>query len=351
MTSLQDWIVANRERARPAKRRRRDLRRAASLWRERELLHGRVVEAQVAILETEGCSHHRGSGGCTMCGYVDDTRVRGPTEEELLDQIDHVVQAAEGVPWVKLYNSGSMLDPDEVPPRVLERVVEAFEGAEMLTIESRAEFVTDETVSLLGDPSRVEVAIGMESACDAVLAGSVHKGMTMDDFQRAAGVVRGAGAALRAYVLLKPPFLTEAEAIEDAVEAVAGAVSAGATTASLNPVNVQGGTLVDYLHHRREYEPPWLWSVVEVLRRASDGLPPGTRVLSAPTAGGKARGAHNCGDCDGRVLQAIEFHRLSGDVAELDRVPDCGCQTRWRAQLDLEAFMQGPFAPWGYRRG
>jgi radical SAM enzyme (TIGR01210 family) len=344
-------MVAHRERARPKRRRHADLRRPASLWRERELLAGKVVEAQVAILETQGCSHHKDEGGCTMCGYVDDARARPPTEEELMSQVDHAAKAAEGARWVKLYTSGSMLDPVEVSQSVLERVVEAFKGMDMLTIESRAEFVNDDVISILGDPSRLEVAIGMESACDAVLEGSIHKGMTMGDFERAAGVVRRAGASLRAYVLLKPPFLTEAEAIDDALEAVVGARSAGAIIVSLNPVNVQRGTLVDYLHHRREYEPPWLWSVVEVLRRASIDLPEGTRVLSAPTAGGKARGAHNCGECDGKVLQAIEFHRLSGDVTELDRVPDCGCRVRWEAQLDLEGFFQGPFAPWGYRRG
>ena len=80
-------------------------------------------------------------------------------------------------------------------------------------------------------------------------------------------------------------------------------------------------------------------------------MPSGTRIVSAPTAGGKVRGAHNCGRCDADVLRAIEYHRLSGDVAELDAVPDCDCLVRWRAQLDLEGFQQGPFAPMGYRRG
>ena len=72
---------------------------------------------------------------------------------------------------------------------------------------------------------------------------------------------------------------------------------------------------------------------------------------SAPTAGGKARGAHNCGRCDKEVLRAIGFHRLSDDMGELQAVPDCGCRARWEAQLELEGYQQGPFAPMGYRRG
>ena len=221
----------------------------------------------------------------------------------------------------------------------------------MLTVESRAEHVTRRRVEALGAPSRREVAIGLESACDRVLEASVHKGMTIGDFRKAAGKVKDAGARLRVYILLKPPFLTEAEAIDDAVEAALAAAEAGADVVSLNPVNIHGNTLVDFLHYRREYEPPWLWSVLRVIKTVSRDLPEGTRIVSAPTAGGKARGAHNCGRCDKEVLQAIEFHRLSDDMEELEGAPDCGCMARWEAQLELEGYQQGPFAPSGYRRG
>jgi radical SAM enzyme (TIGR01210 family) len=323
----------------------------ASVWHEEELMDGKVVDTLVAVLRTGGCSHYRDSAGCTMCGYSAETPDRPPTEEDLLAQLEQVASRREGAPWVKLYTSGSMLDPEEVPPRVLETVLETFGDAEMLTVESRAEHVTRERLQALGFPERREVAIGLESGCDQVLEGSINKGMALEDFRMAASQVRDVGLALRAYVLLKPPFLTEREAIDDALEAVMEAVRAGATHISINPVNVQADTLVDHLHHRGEYEPPWLWSVVEVLERGGRDLPPGSRLLSAPTAGGKARGAHNCGQCDVQVLQAIEFHRLSGDLEELGRVPDCGCKVRWRTQLELEGFQQGPFAPHGYRRG
>lgn len=353
MTHLEDWMRAHRSLrgGRRGRRRPKDPRRWVTTWRERELLDGEVVDALVAVLQTRGCSHERERGGCTMCGYAEDTPQRPPSVEELLAQVDQVARRREGARWVKLYTSGSMLDPEEVPGEVLGAIVAAFDDVDRLTVESRAEHVTEERVEAMGNPRRTEVAIGLESACDQVLEGSISKGMSFGEFERAAAQVKGAGAALRAYVLLKPPFLTEAEAIEDSVEATARAASAGATTVSINPVNVQGGTLVDFLHHRGEYEPPWLWSVLEVLRLADTALGSRTtRVISAPTAGGRTRGAHNCGRCDEAVLRAIEFNRLSGDPEELLRAPGCDCQERWKAQLELEGFLQGPFAPRGYRR-
>ncbi|NIP34751.1 MAG: TIGR01210 family radical SAM protein [Thermoplasmata archaeon] len=328
-----------------------DPKREVTTWREEELLDGETVETLVGILETRGCSHDRERGGCTMCGYAGDTPLRPPEDEELLAQVEHVASRRGEARWVKLYTSGSMLDPEEVPPAVLEVIVETFGDADMLTVESRAEHVTRHRVEALRDVPRREVAIGLESACDAVLSESVHKGMTLEGFRRAAGHVKDAGARLRAYVLLKPPFLTEAEAIEDSYEAALVAAHAGADVVSVNPVNIHGATMVDFLHYRGEYEPPWLWSVLRVLERAGRDLPEGARIVSAPTAGGKVRGAHNCGQCDKEVLTAIEFHRLSGDARELEGVQECGCRVRWQTQLELEGHQQGPFAPPGYRRG
>jgi radical SAM enzyme (TIGR01210 family) len=348
MTSLQDWLRGSRTGIRG--RKRKGPVPPVSVWREQELLGDEVVDTLVAVLATRGCSHERDDGGCSMCGYAAETPHRPPSEEELLAQVEKVASQRGGARWVKLYTSGSMLDPEEVPPGVVDAISRAFGDVDMLTVESRAEHITADRVRALGDPGRTEVAIGLESACDDVLAGSINKEMTLADFRSAASRVTDAGASVRAYVLLKPPFLTESEAIDDALEAVMAASDAGASVVSVNPVNIHGGTLVDHLHHRGEYEPPWLWSVVEVLRRADEGLPESTRVMSSPTAGGRPRGAHNCGTCDEQVLRAVEFHRLGDGPGELERVPDCDCRTRWRAQLDLEGFLQGPFAPRGYRR-
>jgi len=42
------------------------------------------------------------------------------------------------------------------------------------------------------------------------------------------------------------------------------------------------------------------------------------RLIIHPTAGGKVRGAHNCGACDSEVVAAIERYSVSGDIHELD---------------------------------
>ena len=179
----------------------------------------------------------------------------------------------------------------------------------------------------------LEVAFGLESTNERVLRYGVNKVWGLREHARAAAMVREAGGTVKTYLLIKPPFLTEREAIEDAVRS-AHEADPHSDTISFNPVNVQRNTLVDHLFKRRQYRPPWLWSVVEVLERTRDVK---AHVKSHPTAGGMRRGAHNCGTCDRKAVDAIEEFSL-GLRRDFDEL-DCDCKTIWRAERELQDFM------------
>jgi radical SAM enzyme (TIGR01210 family) len=161
----------------------------------------------------------------------------------------------------------------------------------------------------------------------------------LKEHAHAAQLARATGATVKTYLLVKPPFLTEREAIEDAVRSGHDA-DAHSDTVSFNPVNVQSRTIVDRLFRRGEYRPPWLWSVVEVLERTRDLH---AHVKSHPTAGGMVRGAHNCGSCDRKVVNAIEEFSL-GLRREFDDLT-CECKDVWRAYSDAQEFMLTPADP------
>jgi radical SAM enzyme (TIGR01210 family) len=104
----------------------------------------------------------------------------------------------------------------------------------------------------------------------------------------------------------------------------------------VNPVNVQRDTVVDMLWRRGNYRPPWLWSLLEVLRRGKEGTT--TRVMSSPSGGGTARGVHNCDRCDRKILDAVQRFSFSQDIDDLV-VAECGCRQEWVAQMDLQDTM------------
>jgi radical SAM enzyme (TIGR01210 family) len=75
-----------------------------------------------------------------------------------------------------------------------------------------------------------------------------------------------------------------------------------------------------------------------------------SRLIIHPTAGGKVRGSHNCGKCDGDVVAAIERYSVSGDIRDLDGL-DCTCKAVWRREIDLDNSMPIPLGSGKNRRG
>jgi len=279
-----------------------------------------------------------------MCGYHDEAAPA--SGEDLLHQFGEALQRRRGERIAKVYTSGSFFDDGEVPPGIRARILGELSGAfGRVVIESRPVFLTEGAVSdALSSCPGLEVALGLESASPRVLERSVRKGFTFSDYADGATLVRRLGGRVRTYLLLKPPFLTEREAVEDAVASALRAAPLS-DTVSLNPVNVQRGTLVDRLWRRGLYRPPWLWSAAEALLRVRRGLgeaAPGARLVCAPSGAGRRRGPQNCGGCDASVLSALEEFSVSQDVLHLEKVlsAGCSCMPHWRQVLDAGAFAE-----------
>jgi len=152
----------------------------------------------------------------------------------------------------------------------------------------------------------------------------MDKGFSFADFVTASRTVRRAGAGVRAYLLQKPPYLTEREAMEDVLRSVRD-VLPHADAISLNPCTVQKGTEVERLWRAGAYRPPYLWSVLLALSRAEAGI------TCDPVGGGTPRGPHNCASCDGELVRGIRDYSLSGDRSLLDALLalDCRCKREW----------------------
>ncbi|HTT15087.1 MAG TPA: archaeosine biosynthesis radical SAM protein RaSEA [Thermoplasmata archaeon] len=310
-------------------------RRYVNQWVEAEAIGAERVSAFVLILKTRGC-YWADAKGCSMCGYAKDTLGRSATPEELAEQLDRALARYRDEPYVKVYTSGSFLDDREVDAGSRHRLVSAFSGkARRLLFETLPEFATDAHLGPLRDAfaGELEVALGLESTDPVVLARYVHKNAPPEEYLAAGDRVRRAGLRAKAYLLLKPPYLTEGEAVRDVVRSV-GDAAPHFDALSINPVHIQNGTVVEWLYHRGRYRPPWLWSVVTALREGA-AVRGSSRLVSFPTAGGLARGPHNCGRCDAAVLAAIEEASLAQEFSALEGLA-CACRGRWEAARSLE---------------
>ena len=277
-----------------------------------------------------------------MCSYRHvrlDTSGENEVAGHLLAQIswirDHF--RMEEIECVKVYTSGSFFDSVEVPRPAWEALGKLVRG-KVVIAETRPEFVVSDRISsfleTIDDGSRtipLYVAMGLETSSDSIREKCINKGFSWKDFLRAAETARSAGAGVKAYLLAKPPFLTEREAIEDMVSS-AGDLRGIADLVSLNPCTVQKGTELEYYWKRGAYRPPYLWSILFILSRVP------MHVQCEPLAGGRERGAHNCGACDHAILRGIRDYSLSGDRGLIEGLleMDCGCRKEWEFVLENE---------------
>ena len=324
-----------------------DPREPTRVWLDEDNTPSGVYDSLTIILNTGGCRWAR-AGGCTMCGYVAES-VEGGTvpHEDLMTQVekclDHEAEhAEEPAGQVKIYTSGSFLDEREVPAETRRAIAETFADRERMVVESLPDFVDREKLADFTDRGvETDVAVGLETATDRVRHDCVNKYFDFAEFEDAASEAVAAGAGVKAYLLMKPPFLSESEAIVDMKRSIrrCGAVD-GCHTVSMNPTNVQRHTIVEDLYYNDGYRPPWLWSVATVLEATAEE---DVIVVSDPVGHGSDRGPHNCGECDDRVQRAIKDFDLRQDPTVFEQV-SCDCERTWALVCERETSYSMPLA-------
>ncbi|HET6398581.1 MAG TPA: archaeosine biosynthesis radical SAM protein RaSEA [Candidatus Thermoplasmatota archaeon] len=333
-----------------------DLTEYIRCWSEDDVLDNRPCKALVVILKTRGCTWAL-AGGCTMCGYANESAWQKVGADELVAQFERAWRKYEGEELVKIYTSGSFLDRFEVMPEA-QKAILAMAGAgatkgpnagkkpRKVAFESLPTFIQDGTFEpLAGLVERMEVGIGVESASDRVLTDSVNKGHGFAAFPKAAEVCRRHGVSVKAYLMCKPPFLKESDALADATATIVAAAPYS-DMVSLNPTNVQGNTVVDALYKRGSYRPPWLWTIVQALhdgRAVAEQAGFQGMLKSDVIAAGQDRGAHNCGKCDETIAGYLKKYKSTQDrkyLAQCLEKVQCGCRRQWRLDLEL-----GPLLP------
>jgi len=293
----------------------------------------------VIAVRSRGCVLLRRGQGCTHCG-LGRHRLWSVhlSEADIVGRFRHDLAARDAHPWstLCLYTAGSFFDDSEIPPeaqRAILRAVAARPWISRVVFESRPEFVREarlkEVRELLGD-RQIEVGLGLESIDAKVRNEIIGKGTTLSSYRRAVALLHQTGCKATLYVLVKPPRLTEGEALEEAWRTIQAAFAMGADAVSLEPVAVQTVAPLAQLYHRGEYRPPRLWTVVELARRAAplgQVRVGGEVVVPKPIAA-----AANCPRCTPRVRQALREFEQTQDATVLERVT-CACRGEWEGEV------------------
>lgn len=256
------WITAQR----PPRATTLDPLKPHSFFLEEERARsGRVVSSGTILLTNKECPWR-----CLMCDLWKNTLTETVPPGAIPQQIAFALSQFAGEPeQIKLYNSGSFFDPAAIPPADYQTVARTVSFAKHVVVESHPRLVGAKTTQFHDLLSgSLEVAMGLETIHPQVLP-RLNKKFNLDHFARAADFLQQHDMALRAFVLVKPPSMTEAEGLEWAVKSAAFAFSCGATVVSLIPTRGGNGAL-ERLQAAGEFTPPHLATLERALELALD---------------------------------------------------------------------------------
>ena len=307
------------------------------------------VPRWILLLPGSGCSWAKEpGGGCYMCGFktkidqINHGKQASPAKLMAIYRLGKLLISGESPHILIIYNGGNFFNEAEIPLSVqqeISRDVAKSPSIETLLVESRPEFITDEKIKSLTSllkGKKLKVGIGLESVTDYVRDKCINKGFSREDYETSIEILKANGAEVLTYVFLKPLYLTEAESIEEAIETIEYAFFVGCDEVALESAFIQEGTKMKELYLQGEFQPPWLWSIIEVVKKTSylgpihiggfeDEPPP----LDVP---------HNCEKCSERITNLFKEYNKNLDVTLLEDA-HCKCKAEWREQITNESFM------------
>jgi radical SAM enzyme (TIGR01210 family) len=281
-----------------------------------------------------------------MCGYYLDAVKKKISPSNLITQFDFAfndkLEEIERDSYkysLKLFNSGSFLDDNEISKEVRSHIynkISNVENIEEVVIESRFEYITNDKLAEIKNNFKkkyLEIAVGLESVDDHIRNNFINKGILFRDFPSILNNCKEFDIGVKVYLLFKPPFLNEQAAIDDCIYSIRKLIDLGVNSISINPTNIQKGTLVEYLWFQNRYRPPWYYSLFKAIRNSvSQNDLKNLRLLSDPSGAGTKRGIHNClkKECETFAKEKLKKFVLSQDLEELEKIEyECNCKKKY----------------------
>jgi radical SAM enzyme (TIGR01210 family) len=223
---------------------------------------GTVEDVATIFLTNRGCQFR-----CLMCDLWKNTLSEPIPVGAIAGQIDYALARLPAARHVKLYNSGNFFDHKAIPSADYDSIALSTASFETVTVENHPRLcgadVTRFRDMLSGE---LEIAMGLETVHPAALE-ALNKRMTLEDFDRAVDFLLEREIAVRAFILLKPPGMDEAEGIEWALRSIEHAFNIGVRCCSVIPTRAGNG-IMDDLQRRGYFEPPRLSSLETVFDEA-----------------------------------------------------------------------------------
>ena len=245
------WIVSNR-----GKRNAVDSKRPYGWLVEKErAFSGEIENTAIIFLTNHECSFR-----CLMCDLWKNTTEKPVAVGDIPDQIEWALAQMPEAKHLKLYNSGSFFDERAIPEEDYKRIASLVKNFETVIVESHPRLINEKCLRFRDMlKPELEVAIGLETVHPEVLV-KLNKQMTLDDFSNSVSYLIKNRIRSRAFILLRPPFLSESEGVIWAKRSIDFAFEVGVECCAVIPVRPGNGAM-DMLMKKGDFRLPDIHSL------------------------------------------------------------------------------------------
>lgn len=250
----------------------------------------KIGKRLIVGLRNTGCRYRKKNRpGCLVCGY-NATIVHSlhPSKKDISQQLHTAISkslySSETFDVLEFLGDGSFMNDKEVGDDTKRTLFDRINNTpciERVLVESRPEDIDSQDIEIalnsLNRGQKFEIGIGLETSNNFIRNYCINKGFLWKDFVNCVEKISKANVKNRlsivAYIFVKPLFLSEKEAIEDAVQTLLDLKELSKRIGikiipKLEPAVITSGSVLDIQNQAGKYEPVSLFSVVEIVMHA-----------------------------------------------------------------------------------
>lgn len=290
-------------------------------------IRGKYLNRLTIILAGRGCAH----GTCYMCPLPKINTRAYKDFGNLYNVLDYILKLSnKRIHVLSVYNDGSYFSEKEL--YLHERqVIENFVSKSKImffSIDTLPQLINNDIVkdTLRRTNAELLVGIGLQSIDKRIRDNCIGSHITDTDIDEMFRVLDQPKVFIRIYLLYKPPFLNEIEAMDDLSKSLVELSKYKIENVSINPCKVSKNTLLEDIYKKGFYTTPHLYSIAKIIKT----YPPENVTVEMPTKDncpGEIALPHVCNKCNpvwaNNRLNIIQFDKLG--------IPEC-----WHSHLENE---------------
>ncbi|MGA2406736.1 MAG: hypothetical protein ABSF81_08305 [Bacteroidales bacterium] len=222
-------------------------------------ISGKIEDTGIIFLTNRECPFH-----CLMCDLWKNTTDESVPAGAIPAQIAWALEQMPDLKYLKLYNCGSFFDERAIAQADYKEIASLVKNFETIIVECHPKLINDKCLKFRDMlMPELHIALGLETVHPSIML-SLNKQMTLEDFSSSVNFLTKHDIHTRAFILLRPPRLSESDGIYWAEKAIDFAFDAGVDCCTVIPVRAGNGAM-EFLMEKGDFNLPDIRSLETVL--------------------------------------------------------------------------------------